>query len=146
MNAHVVNKKEPALAYLVGIVLIGLFLLAIPVQQVEEAKAAESMPVLFSESGMVDFLNPQNGYPVMETLSPAYLGVEIKETQTGFVLNNKNDKFVFLIFYTPDGSESIILGPKEKAEIPIKKFSISMSFPNGNAIIGSPGNWVFRAS
>ena len=77
MNAHV-NNKDSILVFLVSIVLIGLFLLTIPVQQLEEAKAAESIPVLFSESGAVEFLNPQYGYPVLETLSPADLGIEIE--------------------------------------------------------------------
>lgn len=153
MNAHVKNKDPMLVYFLMSIVLIGLLLLTIPVQQLEEAKAVESIPVpvLFSESGTVEFLNPQYGYPVLETLSPADLGIEIEETQagSGYRIINNNDKFVLLMFSTFDNANealSKILGAKESMEITPKDVAISMSFPNRDAIIGSPGNWVFQTN
>lgn len=144
MNACI-NKIPLNVFLIVSVaILAGLFLTTMPVQQSETTVEIERDFVSFSEVGTIEFANTQFGYPILETLPPADLGIGIEKTIDGYTITNNNDRFVFLTFdtFVEGFGQSVIIGPGEKVKV-LQDVAISMSFPDRLGIIGSPGSWGF---
>ncbi|MDF1498241.1 MAG: hypothetical protein P1P85_02715 [Patescibacteria group bacterium] len=146
MNVCKSNKIPFEIILIVGIAIFSVLILsAMPQQQSEKTVTEEETDfVPFATSGTIEFVDNQFGYPKLETLPPADLGIGIEKTIIGYLITNNNDEFVLLTLDRPvDGfGHSVIIGPNERMEVS-QDIAISMSFPDKRGVIGSPGNWGF---